>query len=250
MLFTWEIKMKKCLIIFTLLYFTTKTGICLSKETQASNENNSNSDKKTQIIPKSLDDNYYSSLDSIFFLEKQILILKKVLNAYASYQNIESKEAGGNVEDVITTPSTNNIQNFNIYLKSIIYSSDDSWTLWINDKKISNTSNKAAKGEYKILNLDKNSATILWTISKIKHEYIHNNIQNDNYKANADGKYELTIHLSVNQTYIPMLDKIIEGKFENNSFMNKNQKTKSTSINNSGQYESYDVELDELLRSF
>jgi hypothetical protein len=101
----------------------------------------------------------------------------------------------------------------NIYMGSILYSSDASWSIWLNGKKLTNKVNSAANPIY-VESIDSSQAQIVWkpasaiALNKIIRE--HKNATPDTLSIDAE-KGRLTFTLRPNQTFVPSLLAVLEG---------------------------------------
>lgn len=107
------------------------------------------------------------------------------------------------------------------YLKSIMYLSPDSWSVWINDKKL--TSRSSSDGNLHVINVNETSAAFLWEDSQI--EYIYPNWLSDMDRL-SDGRYvsnnknvvvdtstqNISFMLNPNQTMVSKSLEILEGR--------------------------------------
>jgi hypothetical protein len=107
----------------------------------------------------------------------------------------------------------------NFYLKSILYLSPEHWTIWLNDKKLTN--NDEFLG-IKIISVTSNSVFFLWNNSKIDRifpdwkksfytlddaKYASNN---KNVVVNTENS-DISFILSPNQSFVPTEMQILEG---------------------------------------
>lgn len=99
-----------------------------------------------------------------------------------------------------------------IYLASIMYFGEKSWVVWINDKKISNESNKEGSELY-IKSTSRDSVEVLWTLSLSKWKILSGKKSEDQApKINENNQVEISFELKPNQTYILSLESVVEGK--------------------------------------
>lgn len=103
--------------------------------------------------------------------------------------------------------------NISIYLNSIMYISKNNWAIWLNGNKITNLNN--GDGEVIITAISPLRATFIWAIDIARWDIINmnKNIPESRYKITDKG-VNIYFSLSPNQTFIPSLNKIIEGKMK------------------------------------
>jgi hypothetical protein len=99
-----------------------------------------------------------------------------------------------------------------IFLNSIMYLSQDSWTIWINEKKISNYEKDS--GDLKVLKITSDNVKFLWVVSKTKWDIMmpNFNFENSISKINENNEIETIFTLSPNQSFLPETGEIVEGK--------------------------------------
>lgn len=231
----------KIYFLFFLFLFVANNALATDVKQKLKNEVknfenvlNKNLDKK---IAKTKKDNfspnnttspeYYKKLNSIFFNDKEILIIQKILSIYNRNVEIIDQDKNkvfneDNSNAVVEELHTNELDYFAfvIYLKSIIYESKDNWAIWLNDRKITNSTNNP-NNEFSILEINDKMAKILWSMSEIKWEYVNDGriISEDKYSRNLkNNEVDLVLTLYLNQSYLPFLDKVIEGKLTYNEY--------------------------------
>jgi hypothetical protein len=166
-----------------------------------------------KIMPKTYV-NYYQSFKSIMFSTKDIADISKVLPKF-EYINQSEGMADNSSEKFKNLKSIFNFTNGNIYiyLNSIMYVSEDSWSIWINGVKITNLNNDNKEISVKIIS--PSSIKLAWTFDSEQWGIINPNnlIPKSNYNIN-NNMITLVFYLSPNQTYIPATNQITEGKPE------------------------------------
>ena len=198
-----------------------------------SNVNNSHStatveipDKTTQSIANNIlsgnnnetltptNDNYYTPFKSFMFSNNILNTIRKALTLHNNMGKVDiNKNEDGieNSEEVATF----NEEMKNIYLKAIMYISNNNWSVWINDIKISNTNNLDKDNEYIIKKINTNEVTINLNVSKTKWNYLNSSGAINNEEFNIDeenNKVNFTIKLHPNQTFIFSKNVVIDGK--------------------------------------
>jgi len=175
---------------------TTKT----STEEQIIDENTITTEQKEAETKTEYKGSDYKSL---IFTEKELTKLIKILVA----KKVE-------VEALIPTAEVLEEQKVTttIFLNSIMYLSQDSWTIWVNEKKISNYEKDS--GDLKVLEITSDKVKFLWTVSKTKWEIMMPNFNFDNSisKINENNEVETIFTLKPNQSFLPETSKIVEGK--------------------------------------
>lgn len=170
-------------------------------------------------------DEFYTIFKSFMFSNSNIKVIKKALllskdknsfvNSTDEYSEKETNEDGTTEEAQEEEVFDGNIGN--IYLRAILYISKNFWTVWINDKKISNFDNLSNDNEYYIKKLDINEATIVLKVSRSKWNYINasGTIGYDRYTFNNNtNKVEFELKLHPNQTFVSSKDIIVDGVYK------------------------------------
>lgn len=220
-------KIFKFLLLFLLFNpfssFGNETPVDNKQSTIQEQKNNQNNKSASNIKNNLVNNNdiilspntdiYYSKFNSFMLGNNVIKVIRQALELGINKKNIEKKQDGisENVEENISTDIGN------IYLKSIIFLSDNFWSVWINDKKITNNTNNNKENEFIIKEINSNKATILLKVNKTKWSYINsaNMISEKEYSINEDDQVEFLFTLSPNQSFIASENKIIDGKYKN-----------------------------------
>ncbi len=99
-----------------------------------------------------------------------------------------------------------------IYLNSILYFPPNSWSVWVNDKKISSEDNKKT-AEFYVKAIDNNEVNIIWTISISKWKILSGKKSESSApKINKNSQVEISFRLKPNQTYILSSGTVVEGR--------------------------------------
>lgn len=179
-------------------------------------------EKKGQIAEMDMlnSDNYFDKHKNFINSSRDIIFLKKIVGAYKKNKNRASviNDSGYSDSDKNTTEdiyfNDYNYRTFIVYLKSIMFLSKNSWSIWLNDTKITNEDNNK-NNEFYIKDIDDKKIILQWNISEFKWSYVNkmNSIPKQKYKTLDDGSVELILVLYSNQSYLPFADQIVEGKY-------------------------------------
>ena len=215
------------------------------KETDKNKEETKKEDKKdendtqkeeekvaTPEKPKDLQpyqEEYYSAFKSFMFSKNVISTIQKALELHNTRtsnkstkqqeKDAEEKENGAEEEEDTNKEEEIKFEDnvSNVYLKAIAFISNNFWTVWINDKKISNVNNLSDDNEYVIKHVSTSEATVVLTVSKAKWNYINSNgtIGTDEYKINdSKNKVEFEFTLHPNQTFVLSKNTVVDGKYK------------------------------------
>ena len=188
-------------------------------------EKNTNTQQNTQEIKnvqeKNISEKKYTSL---MFVEKDVDDIFKILSKTVQEKKYEQEEVlnegeAKNEDDIIDR------KNISVYLKSIMYISQNSWAVWLNDTKITNLTN--GDEEISVLSLSPLKAKLLWKIGLTKWEIVNANksIPESKYTV-KDNSVNLVFTISPNQTYIPSKNETIEGKIKEEPVLPPEEKDK------------------------
>ena len=164
------------------------------------------------------------------------LTIKKVNRIYASLMFTEENikdifkalptSSIGIPDQFINSPFANNSGNggnnpvegnrisgdtsFSVYLNSIMYISPTNWAVWINGNKITNLTNGSS--DISVVAVSPLYATFVWNVTSTQWDVINEKklIPETKYKQ-ENGLVHLYFTLSPNQTYLPVLNKVLEG---------------------------------------
>lgn len=242
-----------------------------SKTSKKQDKTDKEKDDTKKLNPFPYDEEYYNIFSSFMFSKNNLNALQKALSIYnrklnskvlkektgttttnANNENTNpadedsgevSSDSAKEEEEEIYDQIDRNVGN--VYLKSIMFISKNHWTIWINDVKISNDTNNNTENEFYIKNINQDTATIVWSLfrSKWKFVNINNAISADKYVFNEEkNKIELTFTLHINQTYMASEDKIIDGKFKEETIFIDKSPDSLINIENS------DTSFDDLLK--
>lgn len=164
------------------------------------------------------------------------LTIKKVNRIYASLMFTEENikdifkalptSSIGIPDQFINSPFANNSGNggnnqveensvfgdtsFSVYLNSIMYISPTNWAVWMNGNKITNLTNGSS--DILVVAVSPLYVTFVWNITSTQWDVINEKklIPETKYKQ-ENGLVHLYFTLSPNQTYLPVLNKVLEG---------------------------------------
>lgn len=179
--------------------------------------NNINNTSKKLKSDKSNDENnshkknvrIYSSL---MFTEKNIKDIFKALPTSSigiPDQFINSPFANDDSKEVENSDMLGKT-SFSVYLNSIMYISKNDWAVWINGNKITNLTNGSS--DISIVKISPLHAIFVWKITSTQWDIINEKklIPETEYKK-ENGLIYLYFALNPNQTYLPVLNKTLEG---------------------------------------
>lgn len=100
--------------------------------------------------------------------------------------------------------------SFSLYLNSIMYISPTNWAVWMNGNKITNLTNGSS--DISVIAVSPLYVTFVWNITSTQWDVINEKklIPETKYKQ-ENGLVHLYFTLSPNQTYLPVLNKVLEG---------------------------------------
>lgn len=230
-----------------ILFFFSIANICYA---QNSNENNSQTRLLTppikapqDIVSSDLEDikndnlNIVESffkknkLNSLMFDDEEIDQIKRALTSFESGEALEIDNNGSQIlseQDKIKIEQqkrerelVENNEKSQINLSSIIFLSDENWSIWLNKNKIT-SDNNSKNNEFYVLNIESTKAKILWNLSLSKWKILSGKNENEvPNKINDKNQIQIIFTLKTNQTYILKSGAVIEGKQK--SFQSKNK---------------------------
>lgn len=192
------------------------TAVKISDKTTQSIADNILSGSGSEILTP-INDNYYKPFKSFMFSNNVINIIQKALILHNDRDKIninkEDEEVLENNEEMVTF----NEEMKNIYLKAIMYISNNNWSIWINNNKISNTDNLKEDNEYIVKKINTNEVIINLNVSKTKWNYLNSSgtITNEDFSINEEkNKVNYIIKLHPNQTFVFSKNTVIDGKYK------------------------------------
>jgi hypothetical protein len=166
---------------------------------------------------------YYSPFTSLMLNNNNLSIIKKALVVYhnkisGGKKTIMNEDEDETEEDNVEYDETVG----NVYLKSIIYTSNSHWTVWLNDIKISNNTNLDKDNEFVIKKIQPQEIVVLWTVTRGKWRVINQaqKIPFSSYSLNeSKNRIEFEIILHPNQTFVSSENKVIDGKYKQSNII-------------------------------
>jgi hypothetical protein len=185
-------------------------------------EGNSN-EISAESVKKSINEIFSpSKLTSLMFNDEQYGNIEKAIES--ARNNIEfvpegeeakklsEEEAKKQKEEMETIQKNEDNEKSYIYLSSIMFFSENSWSLWINDKKYVANNNKP-DAELYFKNVSQDKVTIIWKLSISKWKILSGKKSEELApKINKDNQVEITFEIKPNQTFILNSSKTVDGK--------------------------------------
>ena len=209
-----------CILLFFLFYnvsnsYSTVNIEAVDKTTKSIANNILSGNNKEEVLTL-ISDEYYKPFKSFMFSNNILHAIQKALILHNGKEKIVVDENNS------TKESSEEIATFdesmkNVYLKAIMHISNNNWSVWINDKKISNKNNLDEDNEYIIKRINTKEAIILLNVSKTKWNYLNSSGIITNDKCIIDDEknkvnYEIKLH--PNQTFIFSQNSVIDGKYK------------------------------------
>lgn len=152
--------------------------------------------------PKSAQKKY--KFQSLMFSEEELKNIQKVLKSKNVTKKKKPQNKSNNIREIATFGK--------IYLSSILYLSEDKWSIWVNGNKLSSTNNIKSNDIY-VESVAPYEVNLIWSLSPIKWRIISELPVNAKVPAVNDfGQVEFNIKLKSNQTYILKHDRVVNGK--------------------------------------
>jgi hypothetical protein len=149
------------------------------------------------------------------FSDTDISNIDKAIEAFQNNQIFELEGGEENQEKSITEEEKKleqeNVKAY-IFLSSILYFGNDSWSLWINDKKYTAKNNKIDSELY-FKSVEKDKVNIIWKLSVSKWKIL-SGLRSESLapKINSNNQVEIDFVLQPNQTFILNSNKVVNGK--------------------------------------
>lgn len=191
-----------------------------------SDVNSKNITKDASGLPNS--SNQQKPSISLMYSDEEIDDIKHAINGSVVVKNDDKDQDKAGPKE--SEERVDNSGSY-IYLNSILYNSSDSWSVWINGKKISSTNNDP-KNEIYIKSVTENSAEIVWKMSVGKWRILSDNKSSDvNAPVNAKNQVEFGFTLNFNQSYNLAKGEVTEGKIGVSAQSVNNQANKVDKLN-------------------
>jgi hypothetical protein len=167
-------------------------------------------------IKKSIEDLFSGTkIQSLMFSETDSSNIDKAIEAFQNNQIFELEGEEENPEKSTVEEAKileqENVKAY-IFLSSILYFGNDSWSLWINDKKYTAKNNKPENELYfKLVERDK--VNIIWKLSVSKWKIL-SGLRSESLapKINNNNQVEINFTLYPNQTFVLSSSKVVNGK--------------------------------------
>ena len=206
-----------CILLFFLFFnvnnsHSTATVEIPDKTTQSIANNILSGNNNETLTPTN--DNYYTPFKSFMFSNNILNAIRKALTLHGDRGKIDINKNEDGIENSEEGVNFNEEMK-NIYLKAIMYISNNNWSVWINNIKISNTNNLDKDNKYIIKKINTNEVTINLNVSRAKWNYLNSSGAINNEEFNIDeenNKVNFTIKLHPNQTFIFSKNVVIDGK--------------------------------------
>ena len=177
---------------------------------------NSKTPISASYIKKSIEDLFSNTkIQSLMFSDTDISNIDKAIEAFQNNQIFELDGGEENQEKSITEEEKKleqeNVKAY-IFLSSILYFGNDSWSLWINDKKYTAKNNKLDSELY-FKSVEKDRVNIIWKLSVSKWKIL-SGLRSESLapKINSNNQVEIDFVLQPNQTFILNSNKVVNGK--------------------------------------
>jgi len=145
---------------------------------------------------------------SLMFTDSELKDVDRALDSYNNNKLFVVNNGPGEEKKEVKTED--NVKSF-IYLNSILYFSPESWSVWINDKKISSITNKHGS-EFYVKSVNDHQASILWTISISKWKILSGRKSEEGANINKNNQVEVSFTLKPNQTFMLVSGDVVEGR--------------------------------------
>jgi hypothetical protein len=182
-----------------------------------------NNQISAESVKKSLDELFSpSKLTSLMYNDEQYGNIEKAIES--ARNNIEfipegeeakklsEEEAKKQKEEMEIIQKNEDNEKSYIYLSSIMFFSENSWSLWVNDKKYVASNNKP-DAELYFKNVSQDKVTIIWKLSISKWKILSGKKSEELApKINKDNQVEIAFDIKPNQTFILNSNKTVDGR--------------------------------------
>lgn len=199
------------------------------KEQKPSDENNNKDETKqnSEDNESPLKKINESEFTSLMFSDKEYRNLRKALSSLVNKIEYSDESPIAPINSVEEEKKEEKSERSYVYLASLLFFSQNSWVVWINDRKITSDNNDP-QNEFYIKDISKNSVDIVWKLGITKWKIITGNSDDQLPEVNSENQIVNNFTLRPNQTYILVDDHIVEGKISvGNSSKKDTSKEKS-----------------------
>lgn len=157
-------------------------------------------------------------LKSLMYNQEQYDKIEKAVDAMKNEQPLviegqenENKDNNKEESSKKEVKVEDNIKSY-VYLSSIIYLSDNNWSIWVNDKKFTTNTNSTDKELY-FKKVTPEYVNILWKLSLSKWKVLSGKKSESLApKINDQNQVEIEFTLRANQTFILSQNKVANGR--------------------------------------
>lgn len=150
---------------------------------------------------------------SLMFDDEQNSNIERAVNAFKNIGSPDYKKFDTTEETAasLSKKYERNEKSY-IYLGSILYLTPKDWVVWINNQKITSTTNKIGSEIY-VKSVEKDKVKIYWTLSVSKWKILSGNQSEESApKINAKNQVEVNFELKPNQTFVLSNGVVVEGR--------------------------------------
>jgi len=182
-------------------------------------ENNQLQPVSASSIKKSIEDLFSSKkIKSLMFSDTDYSNIDRAIESFQNNQvfELESEEEKSSsdekaVGEDVKKAEQDNVKSY-IYLSSVLYFNENSWSLWINDKKYT-SKNNIPDSEMYFKKVSKDKVNIIWKLSVSKWKIL-SGLRSESLapKINSNNQVEIDFVLQPNQTFILSSNKVVAGR--------------------------------------
>ncbi len=151
---------------------------------------------------------------SLMFDDEQNSNIERAVDSFKSIGSADYKKydtAGQDLADLSQQSYEENEKSY-IYLGSIIYLTPKDWAVWINNQKITYTTNKKTSEIY-VKSVESGKVKISWSLSVSKWKILSGNQSEESTpKVNSRNQVEVNFELKPNQTFVLSNISVVEGR--------------------------------------
>jgi hypothetical protein len=182
-------------------------------------ENNQPQPVSASSIKKSIEDLFSSKkIKSLMFSDTDYSNIDRAIESFQNNQvfELESEEEKSFGDEKVAgeddkKSEQDNVKSY-IYLSSVLYFGENSWSLWINDKKYT-SKNNIPDSEMYFKKVSKDKVNIIWKLSISKWKIL-SGLRSESLapKINSNNQVEIDFVLQPNQTFILSSNKVVAGR--------------------------------------